>query len=373
MTELHSPKEFNLIMISAEMEHGGNLLHRHFDGHPHCFTYGFESQLGTKFSNNILCPAIHPVRYGYSAFPEGTSYERALTLIWDEECKAYVRNPQRSKFRDCGVVMSEAKRRAAFIKNCSPLTRIPGDSEVYVRLRQSFSRANVVEAYFRSFFDAWENLNRSGQETHYVGYNPGMVADTPKLFADFPNAHVIHVVRNPFSAYADYLKRPYGQQTLEEYLLAYNVAHSLALNYAIKYAGNFHLIKMEDFLADKRGTLEPVLAKIGLPWDEALSYPSFNGRELKTLPPWGTVERPTLEYTREIAAALPREVKDAIAKESGFLIKTFGYEDYGVQQLVKHILEDKNSIYHEVIMAKDSQLTYPSTWKLVKTIDYHGQ
>jgi hypothetical protein len=313
-------------MISSEMEHGGNLTQRHFDGHPNCFTYPFESQLGTKFSNNILCPAIHPVRYGYSAFPEGTSYERALTLIWDEELKAYVRNPQRSKFRECGLVMSEGKRREAFLTHCM-------DQRESLRLGctrfKPFSRANVVEAYFRSAFDTWENLNRSGQETHYVGYNPGMVADIPKLFADFPNAHVIHVVRNPFSAYADYLKRPYGQQTLEEYLLAYNIAHMLAVNYSVKYQDNFHLIKMEDFLANKRGTLEPILAKVGLPWDDALLKPSFNGRELTYLPPWGTVEKPTLEYTREIAAALPADIKEAIKNECPLHIHAFGYEEYG--------------------------------------------
>ncbi len=309
-------------MISAEMEHFGNGLHRHFDGHPNCFTYGFESQLGTKYSNNILCPAIHPVRYGYSAFPEGTSYERALTLIWDEECKAYVRNPQRSKFKDCGLVMSEEKRREAFLRHCSYEPLIENGAKL------AFSRAQAVEAYFRSFFDTWENLNRSGKETHYVGYNPGMVADTPKLFADFPNAHVIHVVRNPFSAYADYLKRPYGQQSLEEYLLAYNVGHMLAVNYSVKYKDRFHVIRMEDFLADKRGTLEPILTKIGIPWDDALLKPSFNGRELVTLPPWGTVEKPTLEYTNEIAAALPVEIKMAITNECALLIKTFGYEDY---------------------------------------------
>lgn len=316
------PTPFNLIMISAEMEHGGNCVHRHFDGHPNCFTYPFESQLGTKFSNNILCPAIHPVRYGYSAFPEGTNYERALTLIWDEELKAYVRNPQRSKFKDCGLVMSEEKRREAFREHCGWYP-MPGS----IRYPRDFHRARVVEAYFRSCFDAWENLNSLGQETHFVGYNPGMVADTPKLFADFPDAHVIHVVRNPFSAYADYLRRPYGQQTLEEYLLAYNIAHSLAYNYQHKYAGNFHVIKLEDFLADKRNTLSPILGRIGIPWDDALLIPSFNGHELATLPPWGTVEKPTTEYNLSQADSLLYETKVDIAKECALLLDVYGYED----------------------------------------------
>lgn len=298
-------------MISAEMEHGGNLVHRHFDGHPNCFTYGFESQLGTKFSRNILCPYIHPVRYGYSEFPEGTDFERALTLIWDEECKAYLRNPQRSKFKDCGLIMGEKKRREAFMKNCEG---------------KPFLRKAVIEAYFRSFFETWENLNRSGAETHYVGYNPGMVAETDKILSDFPDAHIIHVVRNPNSAYADYLKRPFPQQTLEEYCLAYNVAHSLACNYSVKYPDNFFVIRLEDFLFNKRRVLEPILKKIGLPWSDNCLCPSFNGKDISEhLPPWGTLEKATTEYNVQQFQSLSPEIKERISKECALLINVFSY------------------------------------------------
>lgn len=326
------PTPFNLIMISAEMEGCGNTLHRHFDSHVNCFVYPFESQLGTKYSNNLLCPAIHPVRYGYSAFPEGTSYDRALTLIWDEELKVYVRNPQRSKFRDCGLVMSEEKRRAAFTEHCTYEARgfangiVP--KELLIRAPKPFSRAQVVEAYFRSAFDTWENLNRSGQETHYVGYNPGAVLDTDKLLSDFPNAHVIHVVRNVFSAYGDYLKRPYGQQTLEEYSLAWNVAHGAAYNYARKYPGRFHVLRIEDFFADKRGALEPILRRIGLPWDDALLYPSFNGKDLSEMQcPWGTVEKPTTEYNLAMAKSHSHATALRLAAECALILDVYGYED----------------------------------------------
>lgn len=306
---------FKLLMISAEMEHFGNGLHRHFSDHPNCFTYPFESQLGTKFSRNVMIPSIHPVRYAYPEFPEGTTFDRALTLIWDEELKAYLRNPQRSKFRDCSLVMSETARRASFLKHCEG---------------KPFSRAAVVEAYFRSCFDTWENLNRSGRETTFVGYNPGMVADSDKLLSDFPTAHIIHVVRNPWSAYADYLKRPFPQQSLEEYALAYNVGHGLAYNLVHKHPDRFHVIRLEDFLADKRGALGPILAKVGLPWDDALLKPSFNGRDLSDhLPPWGTVEKPTTAYNLAQARSLSVEDKDRLAAECALIIHAYGYSDLG--------------------------------------------
>ncbi len=315
--------DFNLIMISAEMEHGGNLVHRHFDGHPSCFTYAFESQIGTKYSRNALT-YWHPFRYGYPEFPEGTTYERAWELLWDEEAKAYLRNPARSKFKDCGLVMDEKVRRERFMHHVSD--PIWDDLNPNVRKPSwPFKRARVIEAYFRSFFDAWTNLNRSGRETHYVGYNPGMAAETDKLMADFPSAHIIHVVRNPLSAYADYLRRPYPQQTLEEYCAVYNVAHHMAVNYSVKYRGRFHLIKLEDLLADKKRTLGPIVEQISIGWDDALLNPSFNGKVLETLPPWGTVEKPTTEYNESQAASLAPEVRTAIAKECFMIMSRFGY------------------------------------------------
>lgn len=313
---------FNLIMISTEMEHGGNLLMRHFDGHPSCLTYAFESQIGTKYSRNALS-YWHPFRYGYPEFPEGTTFERAWELLWDEEAKAYLRNPTRSKFKDCGLVMDEKARRNSYLRYC-----LPCGEHWAVTLEKRVTRANVLEGYFTSFFDAWTNLNRSGRETHYVGYNPGMVAETDKLMADFLSGHIIHVVRNPFSAYADYLRRPYPQQTLEEYCAVYNAAHHMAVNYSVKYPGRFHIIRLEDFLFDKRATLSPVLERIGIPWDDSLLYPSFNGKVLETLPPWGTVEKPTAAYNESQAASLAPTVRAAIAAECALLIDVFEYKRF---------------------------------------------
>lgn len=302
-------------------------MHRHFDAVPWAYTYPFESQIGTRYSRNSLS-YWHPFRYGYPEFPEGTTYERAWELLWDEEAKAYLRNPARSKFKDCGLVMDEKARRAAYLSYCRTPVVTTTDGVSHGGFPIPFYRAVVIEAYFRSFFDAWTNLNRSGRESHYVGYNPGMVAETDKLLSDFPTAHILHIVRNPFSAYADYLRRPYPQQTLEEYCTVYNAAHHMAVNYTVKYPGRFHLIRLEDFLFDKRATLSPIIERMGLPWDDSLLYPSFNGKVLETLPPWGTVEKPTAEYNESQAASLTPEIRARIRAECALLINTFNYQRF---------------------------------------------
>ena len=45
---------FNFVMISAGFEHGGNVTHRHLDGHPQLLVYPFESQLGNRDFKDFL-------------------------------------------------------------------------------------------------------------------------------------------------------------------------------------------------------------------------------------------------------------------------------------------------------------------------------
>ena len=70
------------------------------------------------------------------------------------------------------------------------------------------SRGNNVAAFFRATFEAWKDYKRSGRESFYVGYSPILVVDADKILTELPQAHFLHVVRNPWSAYADTKKRP---------------------------------------------------------------------------------------------------------------------------------------------------------------------
>lgn len=302
--------DFNLLMISAAFESMGNVTHRHFDSHPNIFCYGFESQIGTKYSTNLL-DGLLPLRYRYSVFPMGTTPEQAYDLLWDEEQKLFLRHPERSKFRDCGQKMNENIRRKVFYDYCrdKPLTR---------RL--------FVEAYFVSTFEAWENYNRSGKETHYLGYNPGMIADTDKLFEDFPDAHIIHVIRNPLSCYADYLKRPYPG-SLTQYCSTWNIIQHLSHVYRKKYKGQFHIVRVEDYMFNKAIVFGEILNNLSLPWSDTMLYPSFNGKKLDSVYPWGTIVTPTTEVNVQTALQLTKDQRKAVETETSLMIDVFGYRN----------------------------------------------
>lgn len=304
-------RKFNVIMISAMYENGGNTMHRMLDGHPELFVYPFESQVGTGFNNDYLASYV-PIRYRWPEFSMSSTAEQDYEAFWDEEMKTYLRVPGRSKFKDCGLKMDEAKRKARFVEIVNQRGR---------------TRANIVEAFFRSTFDTWENYNRTGQEKFYVGYNPVQVLDAEKILADFPEGHVIHVVRNPYAGYADQFRRPFPP-SLERYAHTWAYCQMLALTYKAKFPERFHIVRFEDMVADRKATVGKLLVELGLPFSEKCLYPSFNGVELKQVKPWGTIRTVTPEENWATANELSAEKKQAVRQITAVTHKLMGYDDF---------------------------------------------
>jgi hypothetical protein len=300
-----------IIMLSAMYENGGNTTHRMLDGHPNLFVYPFESQVGTGAGNDFLTSYV-PIRYRWPEFPCDVSPAQAYEMFWDEELKTLLRVPGRSKFRDCGLQMNEKERVAAFVKACQG---------------KPANRATFVHAYFQSTFDTWKNVRRTGQEKYYVGYNPVQIFDTDKILADFPDGHVIHVVRNPWAGYADTSKRPFPLG-IKRYAWTWNLCQHMALTYKDKYPDRFHLLRFEDLVANPAAAMEGLLKRLGLPMSPECLHPSFNGVKLEQVYPWGTVRTPTPEANLATANELNAEQKREIRTETSVMLRLLGYENF---------------------------------------------
>ncbi len=302
---------FKLLMIGAMYENGGNTTHRFLDGHPEMFVYPFESQLGTKLVNDSLT-SLFPVKYRWPVFPlEGSAYED-YKLIIDEEGKVRTRTPNVSKFRHEEFLLSDDER-----------------CEIYQRIikKTGRSRANNMAAFFQATFEGWKNYNRSGQEKYYVGYSPVLVVDANKILDELPNAHFLHIVRNPWSAYADTKKRPVPL-SLENYTFAWCVNQYFALLYRDMYKGRMHILRIEDVLNNPAKTLGALCEKLGLKKSETLSYVSWNGKALSEVYPWGTIRKATPEANKRTAQELSKEEQTKVRKRTAQYLETFGYTDF---------------------------------------------
>jgi hypothetical protein len=299
-------------MISAGFEHGGNVTHRHLDGHPDLFVYPFESQLGNRDFTDFLA-SVERVQYRYPEFPEGKTATELYELIIDEEMKTYLRKKNGSKFKDANLVMDEKNRINKFCE-------ILGDAP--------HSRAHVIEAFFRSTFEAWENFyGQLHDGTKFVGYSPAIGIDAERIIRDFPEVRIIHIIRNPFSAYFDTKRRPFPQP-LNKYLITWNIYHSTVEMFAKQYPKNVKIFRYEDLVADKENFMKDVSKFIHVDFSEKMLFPSWNGVELQgDIAPWGTVLRSTSDYNKQVIELLTNEEKKKIAYSTKAIAKHFSYHE----------------------------------------------
>jgi hypothetical protein len=303
--------DFRLLMIGAMYENGGNTSHRFLDGHPQLFVYPFESQLGTSLVADRLS-SLFPLKYRWPVFALDASPESDYRAIIDEECKVRARTPHVSKFRGIEFDLDDDARLARYVELVAASGR---------------SRPANVEAFFRATFEVWQNLRRSGEESVYVGYSPALTVDAETVLRELAGAHFVHVVRNPWSAYADTKKRPLPL-ALADYMLCWSLnQYYAALNLA-RFPGRFHVLRIEDVMADPRGTLGGLLGELGLRADEdSLAAPSWNGTRLTEVYPWGTIRSATPAANRATAAELSEAECGEVAARAGHYLEVFGYSD----------------------------------------------
>jgi Sulfotransferase family len=303
--------DFRLLMLGAMYENGGNTTHRFLDGHPQMFVYPFESQLGTRLVVDQFS-SMFPVKYRWPVFSLDATPREDFAAIIDEETKVRARTPRVSKFRHMPFNFSDDERCELF--------------ERYA-IKTSRSRPSNVEAFFRATFDAWKDYKRTGQEKVWVGYSPILVVDAEKILTELSAAHFLHVVRNPWSAYADTKKRPVPL-SLESYMLGWTLNQYYALLTREKFPDRMHIVRTEDVMQDPVKTLGPICQSLKLEVTESLKVPSWNGTKLEEVFPWGTIRKATPEANRLTAQELAPNEREEVRARSGPYLEPFGYQRF---------------------------------------------
>ena len=216
-----------------------------------------------------------------------------------------------SKFRHIPFDFSDDERCRIYIEYVQKSGRSTGDN---------------MSAFFRATFDAWKDFRRTGKESVYVGYSPIITVDADRILNDLPQAHVLHVVRNPWSAFADTSKRPVPLP-LDKYLLAWTLNQYYALLYRDKYPGRMHIVRAEDVMRDSRATLGAVCEKLDMdPSADSLTKPTWNGSPLKEVYPWGTIRIPTPEANLATARELNQRADRRDPSAGAALSGVFDYQ-----------------------------------------------
>jgi len=303
--------KFKLIMISAMYENGGNTLQRHLDGHPNLYSYPFESQLGTKKTSDYLDSFV-PHKYRWPQFQIGESSDEIYEDIWDEEVKIRVKAPHMSKFKNINIELSDKQRKQIFMQ---------------ILNSKKITRSEIVEAFFIATNLSWKNYKKSGKEKFYVGYNPVQILDAEKIIEDFSDVKIIHIVRNPFSAYAETKHRP-APLSLQRYINTWNMVQLTAINLQAVYPQNIFIVKFEDLIKNKKEFFTNLCKDLKIEFKEELLYPSWNGEKLENVYPWGTIEYSTQDYNLARMKELSANEYKKIKLLTKFINEYFGYQKY---------------------------------------------
>lgn len=304
-------KPFRFLMIGAMYENGGNTSHRFLDGHPQMFVYPFESQVGTRFVNDMMS-SLFPLKYRWPTFKlEATPFEDYKAII-DEEGKVRSRTPNVSKFRHMPFDFSDDERCKLYQDEIAKTGR---------------SRGNNMAAFFRATFDAWKDYKRTPEQTMYVGYSPIITVDADKILNDLPDAHFLHIVRNPWSAYADTKKRPVPM-SLTDYMLGWTLNQYYALLFRDKFPGRMHVVRTEDVMANPEGTLGALCKKLGLESSPTLKTPTWNASPLEEIYPWGTIRKASPEANKATAEELSAAEREEVRHRAGAYLELLDYKSF---------------------------------------------
>lgn len=299
----------NLIMISAMYENGGNVTHRHLDGHPELFVYPFESQPGTRFVSDELL-SMFPFKYRWPVFPAEGDSASDFELLFDEEYKTRVRRPDGSKFRDADFQVDEKDRKKIFIEYMKDKPRTTG---------------NLVLAWYHSSFAAWRNVKKTGQEKFFVGYSPIIGVDAERMFRDIPGSIMLHVVRNPFVCFSETCRRPFPL-SLKRYIWTWNFVQYKALVFQKKFPKQFIIMRYEDLLMKKEETTRKLADQLGIKWNQSMLYPSWNAKKLDNVYPWGTIDFPDENEQQKRKSELTKDQIAEIKVISSIFAEKLGYD-----------------------------------------------
>ena len=255
----------DLIQVSAWNDSGGGFTHRLFDGHPDLRVWPFELLLGRDdFPVDLFSETWFRGRFRWPRLQKELAIGDADILfdaISDSELKAVLQFPETAKHSDFKLDVSLGEWRR--------LTAVRWDD------RQDRTQGAFLESYINAFFEA-----SGGDDMRPVlGHCPIAILDAPEMWADFPKAKLIHVIRSPFGGFAD-MRRRHPSLDPTQYALKWSLINGTAAMCAGKYPNRVKLVTLLQLVEDTEAVMRRLSGWLGLPFHEALLTPTWRGRLL---------------------------------------------------------------------------------------------
>lgn len=259
-----------LILISQIQRSGGTLMLQLFDNHPECHVYPGEIEWG------------RPVKYNWPDLEKNMDVMSMFQCLYECGSEVFESNILSGFSKQSWV--SKNKEYFPFSFNRTLQKRIFLQSFVKHPPR---TQREILNQYLTSFFNAWidyQNLYQPAKK-YVTGFIPriNMYNDSAKrFFNDYPDGFMVSMIRHPASWFASARKhnpQEYGQ--IDDAIDLWCASVNGSLNMEKTYGERVILILFEDLIAYTTGTMKTLSQKIGITWDDTLTFPTFNSMSIK--------------------------------------------------------------------------------------------
>lgn len=279
-----------LSLVSAWNDSGGGFLHRLLDGHPDVRVWPFELQLGNGGHDDDYSRLIG-AKYRWPV--KRDSPDAFFDSISDEELKSVLADPKNAKHANFPVPINLAAWKDAFLE----------------KSMGAHDRAALITAYIASFFSlAGETSGRV-----ILGHCPNIVIDFTDVWNDFPNAKIVHVVRDPVAGFADFRGR-HPEFAATAYAERWSAVNGAAARARARHPAAVLLVCFASLIEARESTMRAVAAHLGIGFDPALLRPSWRGVALdeSAMGPFGGVPQIGKAREAQLQASVASDEKQAL-------------------------------------------------------------
>ena len=257
---VHQP----LLLISQIQRSGGTLLLRLLDDHPACFTHPYELSWGRPTKADW--PRLHLRQSAGALFG-------ALDERWVAQAIA-AGGYRKGRLVDEAqpFVFSRSLQRRLFRARLGP---------------QPPTQREVLDAYLTAFFNGWLDY-----QSLYRAPKQFVAAFTPRVhmhpqsrrgfWRDYPDGHLISIVRDPVSWYASARSHKARYADLENALALWSASAEGTLAARAEHEDRVTVVLFEDLVRDTEATMHRVCASTGLSFVPGVLTPTYNGRPARS-------------------------------------------------------------------------------------------
>ncbi len=263
-----------LALISQVQRSGGHLLARLFDGHPACVTHPHELNMG--FSRKGEWPS----------FDVGAGVDAHALFPLVRESWQTAAASHGGMRADGRTSRPDPQGDVILYPFCVDVPLLEALFASLLATWPMTSRRHVLDAYLTASFNAWlDYRGLYAAPKRYVTAFAPRVTMTPgsaeRFFADYPDGHLVTIVRHPGSWLTSALRSPsltreHGGDPVAA-LGIWSTSAGASLEAAARLGSRVTVMLFDDLVHRTQEAMRHLCARLGLDFHPCLLMPTFNG------------------------------------------------------------------------------------------------